>query len=441
MTESSFDLGYCFLETANLTRYAEKETFSISNYITDISFNESIHSSVLMGEMTLLDSSGLLDNYPILGEEILTLTYSDFYNNSITQEFLVYSLSEAVVNNQQNTMFYKLKFISPQHFMSSTKNIRRSYTGSTKEIVEKIFNEFLVDDTKFRDSANEIDIEDTTGIQTIVVPSLQPIEAIDFLKRKSFSAENKSSNYYFFQNRQKFKMVTHEKLILDSRRDSTSFDQRKIYTFDPSLLSSEVKDRDRGMNNVISFFLPKRLDTLAEMNAGAMVLDVVEIDILKKQYLHNIHKYKETFKEYTHIDSNYRFPHTDNFVEDFFNDENVMKTALVFKDFERENQYYKEIIGPRVSNRYYLSSVVAEIEIYGRNDLFAGDVIKLNIPQFENVGGGRPKNLHTSLSGYWLVNNISHKIQGKKYTCKLVITKDLVISNTLTNSVLTNIPK
>jgi len=177
------------------------------------------------------------------------------------------------------------------------------------------------------------------------------------------------------------------------------------------------------------------------MNAGAMVLDVVEIDILKKQYLHNIHKYKETFKEYTHIDSNYRFPHTDNFVEDFFNDENVTKTALVFKDFERENQYYKEIIGPRVSNRYYLSSVVAEIEIYGRNDLFAGDVIKLDIPQFENVGGGRPKNLHTSLSGYWLVNSISHKIQGKKYTCKLVITKDLVISNTLTNSVLTNIPK
>ena len=96
---------------------------------------------------------------------------------------------------------------------------------------------------------------------------------------------------------------------------------------------------------------------------------------------------------------------------------------MIFTDFEREQQRYKDITGPKVSNRYYLNSTSIEIEIYGRNDLFAGDVILLDIPQFENVVGAKDK--HKSLSGYWLVQTIKHYIKGKKYTSRLTIIKDL----------------
>lgn len=421
MSDDTFDIGFCDIQLATLNRYGElkKPAFDISDYISEISFTESINSPLLFGEMMLLDSSGLIDNFPILGEEIFTLRYVDFFENEITQQFLIYSLSDAVPGDQQNYMYYKLQFISPQHFISTSKNVQKSYIDfTTKEMAQLIFDDFIVDETNFKNSANDIEIQDTTGTQTLVIPSLQPIQAINFLCRKSFSADDRSSNYYFFQNREKFKMITHEEMIRTSKPTA------KVYSYDPSIAIEGPADRDRAMNNITSLFIPNRLNTVAEMNVGAMVSDVVEIDILNKQYIHNIFKYKDSFQDYKHLSDKVRFPHTENFTNDFFSDENVVKSYMIFTDFEREQQRYKDITGPKVSNRYYLNSTVIEIEIYGRNDLFAGDVILLDIPQFENVNGNTDK--HKSLSGYWLVQTIKHYIKGKQYTSRLTIIKDLV---------------
>jgi len=92
MSDDTFDIGFCDIQLATLNRYGElkKPAFDISDYISEISFTESIDSPLLFGEMTLLDSSGLIDNFPILGEEIFTLRYVDFFENEITQQFLIY---------------------------------------------------------------------------------------------------------------------------------------------------------------------------------------------------------------------------------------------------------------------------------------------------------------------------------------------------------------
>jgi len=424
MAEDTFDIGFCDIQTATLKRYGEKEAFSIANYISQLTFSETIHTPVLSGELQLIDSSGLLDNYPLLGEEIFTLKYVDFFEKEITQEFLVYGVNSYKSNDQQNTVFYRLQFISPQHFMSASKIIQKSYSNFTiKEMIEKVFREYLLDETMFKDSANEIEIEDTTDLHTLIIPALQPIEAINFLRRRAFSADNKSSNYYFFQNREKFKVKTHEQMIKDTKKDAIE------YTYDPSLRMDAPADKIRAMNNLTSFYLPNRLNTISEMNSGAMISDIVEVDIQTKQYIHNVYEYKNNYLDYTHLDKNVRFPHTKQFTEDFFGDENVVRSSMVFKDFERQNQRYTQISAPRISSRYYLSSIVAEVELYGRNDLFAGDVIKITMREFENTPEGKEPEVHESLSGYWLVNNVNHTIKDKQYTCKVVLTKDLVQGN------------
>ena len=126
MAEDTFDIGFCDIQTATLKRYGEKEAFSIANYISQLTFSETIHTPVLSGELQLIDSSGLLDNYPLLGEEIFTLKYVDFFEKEITQEFLVYGVNSYKSNDQQNTVFYRLQFISPQHFLSTSKIIQKT---------------------------------------------------------------------------------------------------------------------------------------------------------------------------------------------------------------------------------------------------------------------------------------------------------------------------
>lgn len=430
---NTFDVGFGAIAKATLSRYGgyvnritEKVSFDISNYITELYFSESINAPVMMGQMKLLDSYGLIDNFPILGEEIFNLTYVDFFGKEISQEFLIYSISDAVPGEQQKFMYYTLKFVSAHHFLDASRKVQKSYEDKTiKEMVQLIFDEYLVDDIRFPKTTNEIEIEDTVGEQTIVIPSLHPIEAITFLSRRAFSDVNKSSNYYFYQTREKFKMKTHEQMIKDGTKNAIE------YTYDAALLANDIKDRSAGMHNLLGLKIPNRLNTIRELASGAQLTDVIEIDFLNKQMLHNPYTYSAT--DYTHNEKPpITLPHTEKFRQDFF--ELVDGTALarpskshmVFVDSDRPNQRYVDIIAPRVSNLYYYNEFTLEVEIYGRNDLFAGDIIKLNIYEFAQIVDNKQPEFNKGFSGHWLVNTIDHIIDiDKVYKCKLKLSKDL----------------
>ena len=429
MARDRFDVGFCDIKVAILSHYdktaKERQSqppINIANFISDLSFTESINNSALMGEMKILEANGLLDSFPIIGEELLNITYIDFFENEITQEFFVYSVSDAVPGEQQNYMYYTLKFVSTHHLLNMSRNVQKSYQDkSIKEMIELIFDEYLVDTARFPNSNNEIEIEDTDGVQTIVIPSLNPVAAIEFLSRRSYSATNKSSNYYFYQNRKKFNMKTHEQMIKDGRENAEE------YTYDPAINADDVSTRDRVMNNVLSFKITNRLNTMREIASGSMISDVVEVDILNKQYIHNPYSYKDNFQDFTHNDKTIRFPHTEKFRQDFFEADGIPKSHMVFIDAERPNQNYTKIIAPRISNIYYHSQLTVEIEIYGRNDIFAGDIIKLNIFNFEEI---QTTEFNGSLSGYWLINSISHNIPvDRVYKSTLVLSKDLALGD------------
>tara|TARA_B110000211_G_scaffold11277_1_gene11871 strand:+ start:2612 stop:3949 length:1338 start_codon:yes stop_codon:yes gene_type:complete len=429
MARDKFDVGFCDIKLATLSHYDKtakerqsQQPINIANFISELSFTESINGSALMGQMNILEANGLLDNFPIAGEELFNITYTDFFENEISQEFFVYNVSDAVPGKQQNYMYYTLKFVSTHHLLDMSRNVQKSYQDKTiKEMIELIFDEYLIDETRFPNSNNEIEIEDTDGVQTIVIPSLKPIAAINFLTRRSYSATNKSSNYYFYQTREKFKMKTHEQMIKDGRGNAI------VYTYDPAIHADNISTRDKSMNNVLSFKITNRLNTMKEMASGAMITDVVEVDILNKQLIFNPYSYKDNVQDFTHTDKTVRFPHTNKFRQDFFEADGIPKTHMVFIDDERPNQNYAKIIAPRISNIYYHSQLTVEIEIYGRNDIFAGDIIKLNIFNFEEMPTTK---FNGSLSGYWLINSISHNIPvDRTYKSTLVLSKDLALGD------------
>lgn len=417
------DVGYYRIDEAFISRYDKSgDTFNISNLIASFSFTESIYSPVIIGNLFISDASNIIDNFPIRGEEVLTLTYSDFFENKITQDYIIYGIENIGPSTQQNTTGYLLNFISPQAIMSASRIVQKSYTGTTTDIINKIFTEYLTEQQTFTNARYKIDTENADGIQTLVIPSLSPLQAIEFLKRRSFSTDNKSSNYLFFQNRDKFRMITHEKIIKDTNR-GRNFDGRKIYTHDPGMVI-DSKSADLALNNILNISFPRRQNTINEIKYGGMTSETVEIDVLKKQYQLFPYNYKDEFQKYTHLDQNVQSPHTQAFIDKYFaNPDNKVVSDMIFVDAERPNQRYREISAQRRSSSFYLNSIVAKIEIYGRNDLFAGDIIRMNLPQYEVVEG--EKELHQSLSGYWMVNEMIHKMEGKEYKMEVTVTKDL----------------
>ena len=430
MAENGFDVGFGDIIEASLSHYdksgirSKQKPINVAEFIERLTFSESINNPALMGEMKISEAQGLLDNFPIIGEELLTIRYIDFFGDEINQQFFVYSVSDAAPTTQQTILTYTLKFVSTHHLLDMSRNVQKSYQDKTiKEMIELIFDEYLVDTTRFPNSNNEIEIEDTDGVQTIVIPSFSPIAAIDFLTRRSYSATNKSSNYYFYQTREKFKIKTHEQMIKDGREGAI------VYTFDPAIQVDDIATRNDAMNNILSFKINNRLNTMREISSGAMISDVVEVDILNKQFIFNPYTYRDNVQDFTHTDKTIRFPHTEKFRQDFFEADGIPKSHMVFIDAERPNQKYKEIISSKISNRYYHTEFTVDVEIYGRNDISAGDIIKLNIYNFEAIIDKQPE-FNKSLSGYWLIQSIKHDLDhDKSYKCFLRLSKDLALGD------------
>ena len=166
MARDTFDVGFGDIIEASLSHYdksgirSKQKPINIAEFIETLTFSESINKSALSGEIRILESQGLLDNFPIIGEELLTIRYFDSFENEMVQEFFVFSVSEAVPGEQQNYLYYILKFVSTHHLLDMSRNVQKSYQNlTTKEMIQLIFDEYLIDETRFPNSNNEIEIE------------------------------------------------------------------------------------------------------------------------------------------------------------------------------------------------------------------------------------------------------------------------------------------
>tara|TARA_Y100000310_G_scaffold105880_1_gene104408 strand:- start:2108 stop:3415 length:1308 start_codon:yes stop_codon:yes gene_type:complete len=424
-------IGSYEIISAYLHRYGEPDNqFDMSNFIFSFTIEEDINSEFLLASMNIVDSTNIIDRFPIKGEEILTIHYRDFLDNELTHDFFVVSVTNLKPLTQQKAISYDLRLVSPELLISNTQRIKRSYRGKLSAIIEKIYKEYFIKNLDSKNFPNtskkEFELQETTGEQTIVIPNLSPLGAIRFLRVRAKSESDTSSNYLFFQNREQYKMVTHENIIKTQiPKNEREFPLSKIFKVNPNLQAEPLTNTDTILQNVTDISFPKRVNVFNEIDSGAMVSEFVEIDILNKQYIPTKYSYWDNsngFDKHAHMDTDFdQTFHTRLFAKKFFNDPLI--TELVFTDSERPNQFYSEIIPPMKSSDYYLNrNIVCNIEIYGRNTLFAGDIIRLDLG---HIGHLHDQEQHPSLSGYWMIKKMVHNFNSSIYRCSITLTKDL----------------
>ena len=425
MAETGFDVGHYKIHKAEIQKIGNKQNkVDIAHFISALSFSESINSPTLIGRVLIADTFDFIHRIPLLGEEILYLEYSDFFENRVRQTFYINSIDSLSPPDQGQGMGlgYYLNISSIQYLLSVTNIIQKSYTGTTSEIAQRIFNEYLDND----EHPATLDIEDTTGTQVLVIPALSPFEAIDFCRRRSFSSDNKTSDFKFFTTKEnKYKFITIEQLLTDTK--SLAFS----YFYDPALnATGGFENRSEAMSSIQSIVFPQRFNFSEELLQGGVKNDIVEVDLLTKQYIHNEYNHLENLDQFKHHDDTFQSKiHTERFVEKYMSD--VVTSNLIFKDFTRDTQYYKDILGPRISTQYYSDLITCDIEIYGRNDLSVGDTVNLKIPEFRNQES-RDKN--TSMSGYWTVHTINHNFMEKDYMCNVKLFKSVYNKSNITQT-------
>jgi len=186
-------------------------SIDISSIYEEINIFDSVFMPVISGHILVRDAVGLSGSLIFDGSETLLIDISKSETNTdianFKKSFRIYKQSDRV-NSGLNSEFFVLHFCSDEMIYSSQQRINQSYEGTYSKVVEKILTDYL----KIPENQSGGFFEETTGIRKIVIPNLKPIEAIEWVTKRSVD-QKQSPNYLFYQNATGYNFVSLSKLL------------------------------------------------------------------------------------------------------------------------------------------------------------------------------------------------------------------------------------
>jgi hypothetical protein len=408
----------------------------LNKVIINWGITESMNSPYIHGFAVVHESNNVLKNLPIIGEEEVFIQYKDYFMKRKSYEFYVYSVEEVQPENSINDRMLKyiIRFCSKQKLHSDTANIRRSYADQTiSEMAKALFNEYFTTD---RGGDKPIEVEETTGNQTLIIPNIRPDEAMNFLARRAFSANNKSSSFRFFETREKYFFCTYEYLV-DKYKDMIADDNTAIKNNLKFIYNTANDNTGPGQEvaqqSVSSLTFGTKVNSIADIKNGNYRRRITELDYLSRTRITRDYDYSAEFNGFKQIDK-IKQTHTAEFINEYMNPDDSTETVLI-ADYPqigqnlgqvehqlRPYQYYYENYTTKPIVNYHMSVNTITTSIKGRIDLYPGNLIILELYEFAESLEGRRK-LDTERTGTYLVTAVNHSFNGDQYSQQLTLTK------------------
>jgi len=139
--------GEFLLEECKLLTTTGAE-LDIKNLVTNINIFEDLFSFTVSGDILLKDTTNIVSNGPILGEERLLLkiqTPQSSPNDDTTIDYMstpliVYKIN-TTLSASEGANIVSLNFTTQEAFRNQTSRISQSYKGQPSDIVEKIIRD------------------------------------------------------------------------------------------------------------------------------------------------------------------------------------------------------------------------------------------------------------------------------------------------------------
>lgn len=403
-----------------------------------VSFNifEDIYSNVLSGSLTLIDSINLIGAFPIAGLETVEIVFKTpgFPGAPATElNMRVYQISDRNTGSSgdltDTTQSYTLQLVSHAYFRNQESRVRKAYTKMPiSEMAERITNNILDE---------ELFIEDTSGIQSFVIPSWKPFKALNWLASRARPAENPdAANYLFFETADGFQFRSLNEL---SQRTPAL---RLVY--DPAnfrLPSSSLSGRPRlilpEMQLIRSYSILQSGSTMERVDQGMYASKLITHDIVTKTFKTEVFDYLSNFAKLQHVEDQLvdsegnvttqnakAFP---GHAEHGSNPDALVrfypKHSQIFDGIQDYDESQKWLL-QRNSQLRQFESLRIRVEAPGINWLRAGQIVILDVPRPENVKGNvHPDDRDPEVSGNYIVSNIHHIVSTDSHEMVLELSK------------------
>lgn len=448
---------------------------NITSLLSSLVIYEDIFKSTMFGELSIIDSIDLMNGslqleesvrFPIVGEEFLEVYYEITENDDLRPpkklEFFVYKISNIQINQTNTTRTYTLHLCSKENLVDAITTVQQAYKDSVSNIVTKICKDYLHidDDTngKFKKIINPDYLETTLGEQALIIPSLSPLEALQFLAKRAVALSTptaplfQSGSYLFFENMDGFNFCDVEYLILQGKKKHEK-NGIKNYTYhieDPKVNN----DEPRNFKTIVNMVQKHKFDTIEKLKMGYFESQTLTYDFINHNLVPTVWDFKDNYSklnvlgnsETTGSDKGLAFPENSEAFIDFATTMPVnansasnaspstvdtsnkfFKRFLIAKDLSQgsPDTHLDSIYANRIAYFTRLNQQVITVNTIGDPLIVAGDVINLDIPEVTGLDEKRAgEGLDKLTSGYYLVGSIQHRFTLTTYGTSIDLYKN-----------------
>ena len=396
----------------------------LNRIITKWQINESMFRTNINGSANVLDAEGIMRTLPILGEEMITIEWKDFYGDRQKKEFFCYGVSDlSPYDNKDDMLSYRINFTSIEHLTAHQDDVRQSFSNQPiSDMVQTVF------DTYYDTGNKTIEIEPTVGNHTFAIPSLTPAATMSFLARKAYGGEDSTNNYLFFETKENFYFCTPEYLY--ERYKDTVESQKAIDENNLLFYTTKIDDDNTPMGQIrnqqvvsnIAYGNPA--NTLNEISGGEYKTSMLEIDLINRTTSRTITQLEDILDNMP-IDE-LAIPHSSEFLSEKMP---VIDEVYAIKDYNvpgqerginRHYPFYREVINSKKLFMNSMKKYAINCSVRGRNQLIPGMVIFLMVDVVEvgETRGPDPKR-----DGLYMVTDITNVFFEDSFEQMISLTK------------------
>lgn len=290
-----------------------KAGIDISSSVLTIDVYESVFENTISAKLTIRETFGYAEYFPLSGAEFVILEFSIPFQNtehSYKRTFRISRMLDQTFERNEARL-YTLELVTDEYFSSIGSRMTKRYRNITcVDAVRDIMNHYMqipekrIKDTKFENTAGKIDV---------VIPNYTPLQAINFF---SLLAQTDTtpveSNFVFYETLDGFFFTSIRKLIADGKNDYAD-DKGKNYN-DPSRkvpkfrvnanqLTGQPKIADVfAYNSIIKLHQEELFDSLKDVASGMLRTKMLHLDFFARKWYEEDSRYTQTFKKTTHLD-------------------------------------------------------------------------------------------------------------------------------------------
>lgn len=386
------------IEAIEILSNKSNTRIDLLDILLKINIHEDLFEQFTTGNIFVQDGAGLLEKLALTGDEQISISFNGSQSldamKSYTKIFDVYKILEVETITAKSMRMYRIHFMSPIASKSRQSKLRISVKGKESSIVSSIM--------KLNLKETKLEVEDSKKESTYIFPGWSPLQAIDYMARRSTHNGNLESNsFLFYEDKDQFNFKSVEGLL---KQESIGEFHQQIPTSGRQAEGSPTTGTD--------FFAFKTLDTEklfdnVDISArGGFGSRGFDVDIINKTV---------TLKEKTHDKM-------------FKNVVKIDDTAKQLKETEIESTkrkvshtYTNKEITGRFEQNATRDFVMSQLEnfkligtVIGNSNLKVGTIAYLKLQSVHPV---TRKEEDTLISGNYLITAVRHELSVGDYVC------------------------